>query len=349
VFVQIGHHLATDRAFGRAPTDIDRIDLQQGFVDISTTLGTGVRGTLRAGRQEISLGASRLVSTREGANVRRSFDGARGFVTGAGWRLDAFMVRPVQLEPGVFDDGSNRGIAFWGLYGSGLDFVGQLGRVDLYYLGYQANEASFAQGTGRELRHTVGARLFGERSGFDWDVEAAYQFGRFGNLNIRAWTVASDSGFTFADMPWRPRIGLKANIASGDGNPADRRLGTFNALFPKFPYFTEANVVVPANIMDLQPSVTLAPTSNFDVAFGWNVIWKHRVSDAFYTPPLNAVPGTAGGGRFLGYQTSVGVTWQITPQLTLSGGYVRFWPGEGLRGPGGRSGDFLSVSAAFRF
>jgi len=40
--------------------------------------------------------------------------------------------------------------------------------LDLYYLGLHRNDASFAQGTGREHRHTIGARLFGTRTGFDW-------------------------------------------------------------------------------------------------------------------------------------------------------------------------------------
>jgi hypothetical protein len=246
VFVQFGQHLATERAFGRAPTDVDRLDLQQGFVDLSATLGEGAEGTVRAGRQEMSFGSARLVSTRESPNVRRSFDGARIYAVGEGWRLDAFSVRPVQLDPGVFDDHSDRDTAFWGLYGSGLRGLDKLGRLDLYYFGYQADDAAFAQGAGRERRHSIGARLFGERSGFDWDLEAVHQFGRFGDAEIRAWTVASDTGFSFAGLPWRPRAGLKADVASGDGNLEDQSLGTFNALFPKFPYFTEANVVAPA-------------------------------------------------------------------------------------------------------
>ena len=38
--------------------------------------GSALNPTLRIGRQEMSYGSSRLVSVREGPNVRRSFDGA---------------------------------------------------------------------------------------------------------------------------------------------------------------------------------------------------------------------------------------------------------------------------------
>jgi hypothetical protein len=256
----------------------------------------------------------------------------------------------VRLSPGTFDDTGDRRTEFWGVYASELDWTGPLGALDLYYLGYETEAAAFAQGTGRERRHSVGARLSGTRGGFDWDVETVRQWGRFGSADIAAWTVASDSGFTFADAPWRPRLGLKADLASGDEDPADGTLGTFNALFPKFPYFTEANVVAPANLVDLQPSLTLAPSDAVELAFGLNLIWKHRLADAFYGPPLTPVPGTAAGAhRFVGSQASLAATWRLSPGVVMTGAYTHFEPGVALDRAGGRVGDFLTVSAAYRF
>ena len=66
--------------------------------------------------------------------------------------------------------------------------------ADLYYFGFERDRGSFAQGTAHEQRHTVGGRLFGALSGWDWDVEAAGQVGSFGDADIRAWWMAGNAG-----------------------------------------------------------------------------------------------------------------------------------------------------------
>jgi len=347
-FLQLGSWLATERETGAAPTDEDVLDLAQGYLDLSTPLGGG-RATLRAGRQEMSFGSSRLVSVRESPNIRRSFDGARAFWGSPALRVDAFAVRPVRLSRDAFDDQSETREGLWGVYGTGP--VGLLPGLsaDLYYLGLQRDRAVFAQGAEREDRHTLGTRLFGAAAGWDWDVELAGQLGSFGPDRILAWTVATDIGFTFAAAPWRPRLGLKADIASGDGDASDDRLGTFNALYPKVPYFSEAGLVAPANVMDLQPSLTVRPHDSVELFAGWNVLWRHRTEDAFYAPPLSPVDGTVGGDRFIGHQAQLSASWTVMPGVELKAWYVHFFAGSTIAQAGGKDVDYLALSAAFRF
>ena len=94
----------------------------------------------------------------------------------------------------------------------------------LYWLGYERDQGRFAAAQGREHRHSFGTRLFGSAKNWDWNLEAVFQIGHVGSQTISAWTVASDKGFTFTALPWSPRPGLKADIASGDKNPSDGRL-----------------------------------------------------------------------------------------------------------------------------
>lgn len=331
------------------PTQKDQLDLLQGFGEL-TLPAAGGEAMLRAGRQEISFGSSRLVSVREGPNVRRAFDGIRTAWTGEPGRVDVFLVRPVSPETGSFNDGSDQDQAFWGSYATGpVPGVPDL-KADLYYLGLERDGARYAQGTGTEHRHTVGARLFGERAGFDWNVEGAFQFGSFGQGSIRAWTLSSNAGFTFTGLPFSPRLGLNADAISGDGDLGDDRLETFNPLFPKLPYFSEANLVAPANLLDIQPNLTLALTPAVSMNLGWNALWKQAKADAFYAPPLSPVAGTAGGdSRFIGQQASVSLEWQATEQLVFGGSYVQFTPGSATREAGGRSGNFLTAWMQFRF
>jgi hypothetical protein len=105
-FVQFKSGLETDREGGPRPTDRDEADLHQGFFDVRVPLAENDALTLRLGRQELSYGSSRLISFREGPNVRQSFDGVKAILEMGETRIDAFAVKPVETRPGIFDDGS---------------------------------------------------------------------------------------------------------------------------------------------------------------------------------------------------------------------------------------------------
>lgn len=324
------------------PTQEDSLDVLEAYVEQSLSFDRG-QLALRVGRQEMALGAARLVSVRESPNIRRAFDGvSASWAYGEQRRATAFFLRPVLPEDGVFDDRSSQAQRFWGLYATWPANPERLG-IDTYYLGLDMANAVFAQGVARELRHTVGARAFGERAGWDWNIEGAWQWGSFGVASIRAWTISIDAGFEFAGLPFAPRIGLKADAISGDSNPIDGELGTFNPLFPKLPYFSEANLATPANLLDIQPSLSLSLTERLSTAVSWNRLWKHETADAFYAPLLTPVAGTSRSrSRDIGWQTSLLVSWRATRQLDLGFTYVVFEPREAIRQAGGRAGSFIA-------
>jgi hypothetical protein len=64
-FGQIKSGLEDGRVGGPRPTDEDRLDLHQAFFDYKFEAGKGLTLLLRAGRQEMSFGSSRLVGVRE--------------------------------------------------------------------------------------------------------------------------------------------------------------------------------------------------------------------------------------------------------------------------------------------
>lgn len=349
-FVQIASGLTAGWTGTPPATQKNDLDLLQGFGELSFPVETGAV-MLRAGRQEMSFGSSRLVSVRESPNFRRSFDAVRGtWNISKDIRVDAFVSRPVAPQSGVFDDGIDENQTFWGVYATApVPGVASL-KVDVYYFGIDRRNANFAQGIATERRETIGARLFGKRDGFDWNTEGAFQFGSFGASNIQAWTVSTDVGYTFAGLPFTPRVGLKADAISGDKNLKDGTLGTFNPLFPKLPYFSEANLVAPMNLLDIQPNLTLSLTPKVSFNVGWNPFWKQEAADAVYSSALTPVKGTAGGsGRYIGQQVSAILAWAATSHLNIAGTYVHYTPGERVRQAGGQDGDFVAVWAQFLF
>jgi Alginate export len=351
-FVQFGNYLATSPSTSPA-TDVDRFDLQQGFADVKFRIGEKASLTFGGGRYEMELGVGRLVDVREGPNIHLSFDGGRVIYESPALRVDAFGAAPVVPERGTFDDHSDAlapfpGKAFWGLYAvMPVRAVPGL-HVDLYYLGLIRQNAPFNSGVADETRQTIGTRVWGRAGAWDYDTEAIFQFGSFGSGDIRAWSVASNTGYTVTSLWGQPRLGLQADVASG-GGPGGT-LKTFYPLFPKFAYFTEASINAPMNFIDVFPSVTVLPWRNFAVKAGIDVLWRYSVQDAFYQPPgLPLVPGSANAKRFLGAQTLLQFEWQATPHISVNGAYVH-WLAEGfLKAAGAKDIDFVGFWTSYKF
>jgi hypothetical protein len=125
------------------------------------------------------------------------------------------------------DNAPDHAVGFWGVYG--VRPLTKNTTLDAYCLGLDRKTAAFNRGVGHEVRHSIGARLsrpIAERNpGWDFDYEALWQFGSFGSANISAWTVASETGCRFPNIPLKPRFSAKADISSGD-DPRKNTLGT---------------------------------------------------------------------------------------------------------------------------
>lgn len=108
--------LTSNLVWGRDPRPLDRddLDLLEAFVALSFD-----SFTLRGGRQEIQYASSRLVSIREGPNVRLAFDGLRIIQRVGERQMDGLAVVPVEVRRGVFDDRAERGQSFGGVYATG--------------------------------------------------------------------------------------------------------------------------------------------------------------------------------------------------------------------------------------
>lgn len=350
LFLELGNHLEAGKQAPHSPTDVDELDVQQAFVDLSVPFDEQTKLMLRVGRHEMSFGSARLVGTRDGPNVRRSFDGARLTFSNRTATLDAFLVRTVRLQVGAFNDEPEPDETFWGFYGVVPVPALPDGHIDLYYLGLEREGAAFQEGVGDEHRHSFGGRVWGNPDAWDYNVEALIQTGSFGGKDIFAWTVASDTGYTFRSIPFSPRISVKVDIASGDSDTTDGQLNTFNALFPKQPYFSEASLLAPANLIDVHPSISLDFTDKVSLTADVDFFWKHHVEDAIYAPPGRPlVPGGLSNSHYTGSQINAGLEWELTPHVSVTFYYSHFFAGSAVTAAGGRDVDFAGSWITCRF
>jgi len=363
-FVQIKSSMVDGREGGPRPIDADEFDVQQAFVDVKLPLPVGrddVSVTLRGGRQDLLFGAQRLVGPLDWSNTRRTFEGGRGiFQLSKADTLDLFWVRPVVVEkeePNVGDEKTS----FAGVYNtlSLPALLGEAAAVKLETYGFILNrsDASFAaEGTADEDRYTIGARLYGAPKPFDFDLEAAYQFGKYGSGDISAWMVASEVGYTLADAALAPRLFLGFDIASGDDDPGDGDLGTFNQLFPtQHIYFGYIDVIGRQNIIDLHPGLELQllkearHAKKVTLRAEHHLFWRESDDDAVYSAAGTVLRADNGSGAaYIGQETDLLLNWQIDRHWSAYVGYSHFFPGDFIQETG-PAGDIDFVYAALQF
>jgi len=349
VFVQLSNETEAGRRPTYAPTDIDRGDVQQAFFDTQWPLGdTGAQLGFRGGRQEMMYGSNRLVDIREGPNIRQSFDGARAWLQAGALQVDAFWVRPVFNKTGYFDDTPDPGQQFYGAYAVLGKQNAPVG-ADLYVLALDRNNALLDAGVANERRKTVGGRLWGTPGRWDYNLEAAYQWGQWGQRPISAYGLFSDAGYT-VPMLGHTRFALKADAASGGNSRGTGTLGTFYPLFPKNNYYTEANIQTTANNIDVYPYVQVQPRPDLAVLAGVALNWRFSTKDSFYQPPgVPVVAGNSNGRRYAGTFTNLQVEWLPLANLDVNAAYVHYDTSGFLRAAGGRNVDWVGTWASLNF
>jgi hypothetical protein len=81
---------------------------------------------------------------------------------------------------------------------------------------------------------------------------------------------------------WKPRISLRADIASGDKDARDAGLQSFNPLFPGNSYAGAVGLFGPTNLTDLTPGVTALLTRSLVLGFEAPSYWRTSSGDGLY-------------------------------------------------------------------
>jgi hypothetical protein len=349
VFVEGISGLVWGEQFPPPPVQEDHSDLQFAFIDFVPWLSGEESFTIRFGRFGMSLGSGRLVATRAAPNIPFKFDGAELLYQRPGWEAIGFLTRPGEERTnGIALEDDNT--TFWGAYLTHWFSADRKTGADLYYLGLKREESAYASGEATQTRHSIGVRLFGDARGWDWDTEAVIQFGRFGKDEILAWTGSVDAGYSWNDLTWRPRAGMKVDVASGDRDPKDGRQETFDALFFKSGYFNDASLLRPSNIIDVHPSLAAHPMSGLEIDGGLDVFWRYSSRDAIYDPPgFIEIPVTNNRSRYLGTALDLNVSVRLQRHALLSASYVYFFSDNFVHSAGGGGTGYFSTTLSLQF
>jgi hypothetical protein len=319
----------------RPGVDEDKGDVHQAFLEVGSRVSHERGFSLRVGRQEIVLGSGKLFDNNEGLNVKLSFDGVRFIAQSNAVRWDIFATKPVEDNPGFFDDAPIHTQTTWGSYLTVPSRLDKRGFVDLYYLGLSTKNAAYNRGSGIEFRHTIGIRAFRlPASRWDYNWEANFQFGSLGSSLILAWSTSTETAFQFRGFHLKPRAILRADAYSGDHRSGNEAIGTYNSYFPRGAYFTDK--LVPTlgsqNLVDAHPLVQFQIRPSVTGSFGWMWYWKESAKDGVYAygSGVLVAPANTSQSDYLGTQGDLEIRWAPAPHFIVAGNMMGFRPGRSL-------------------
>lgn len=357
--VRIGGELFDSRGYFQRrnssafTTEVNALEPGQAYLALDLGGEAGGTSGLTLGRFTKNIGSRRLVSRQQFRNTINAYTGLSYDWQNAGKdRLTVLWTLPHTRLPDDTDGILDNDIAFdresldLQLFGASFTKAGVLGgSLEVYGYGLLERDS----GTGLRSVQTRDRRLFtpGIRLArapgpgrFDYDVEAIYQTGRARetaaatdrtDLDVSAYFLHAEVGYTF-DAPWRPRIALQYDRASGDrGNG---RFGRFDTLFGarRFEYgptglygpVQRANLISPALRLEVTPS------RRWDAFVAYRPLWLESATDAFAATLIRDRTGRS--GTFAGQQIEARLrTWIVPDALLLDTGVAYLIKGDFLR------------------
>ncbi|QCW99476.1 hypothetical protein FGM00_04885 [Aggregatimonas sangjinii] len=295
-----------------SPVDRDELAFNQLFLKYDDD-----NWVFKVGRENLSYGSSRIISFREGPNVRRYFDGVNVIRRLDKIKLEAFYYQIVGTNPFAFDNDVLDGDEYiFGTYNT-FSNSSRNQNLDIYYLKFGKDEVRYQQGTAEENRHSLGLRYFGNiHSKLSFNTEFLYQFGEFGETDISAWTASVNLAYKMALGSGNLTFDLKSEIISGDDNPMDNELNTFNALYPRGAYFGRIAQFGPANLIDVHPSLTYS-TNKWTFFTDYVAFWRESTDDGIYGAGLNLSYEDLNDEQFIAHQVGAALSYNFSASLSF--------------------------------
>jgi hypothetical protein len=327
------HSLGRDLPGGTRPQDEDYWDAQNAFADVAWH---GV--TLRGGLQEFAIGKERFVGLSDWSNARRGYDGVRAIIDRGAVVVDAFSGRP----QAIISHSPNRPDSTTRFHAVSIGSPSAQWAAGFGWQAYWLLQ-EVASGT-RAERRVYGGRLqwkpLTRALGLNWTLEGegGAQRGSVGTRELAAWYGVAEVTARAPSVRTSPTLTIGADAASGDHNPADGRVETFQVLYPSVhTYGGYADLVGRANVQTVRVTLTSDPRPWLQLradGYDWN---RLNTADGVYTK-AGALLRAASGSlqRHVGDEADLTATVAIGRHARISVGGARVFPGAFLRvTPGG--------------
>jgi len=310
-------------------TQVDDFDLHQGFVSFNNVGGLPV--DVKLGRQELKYGKDRLIAQPSWSNRVRAFDAAVFHYDADDLYADLLYGQDVKYD----DNNFNRSLDEE--YITGVNAGYQKEKSAPLLEGYFLTQVITTTDTPTK-RYTVGGHWQGilfEK--YVCDLELPYQFGEMGTKDIRAFAAHVDVSRAFDSARLKPKVTLEYNYASGDKDPNDSVVNTFNPLYQSThgPYGV-IDFFRWQNMREVAAFVQLSPQEKFKLNPQIHFFWLDSKFDSWVNSSGTTLRSSTIGDReyFVGTEAALVSSYDLSKNIKFETGYARFFTGPYVRDTG---------------
>lgn len=323
--------------YPRDNRDVNEFEIIRLYAELylEDALGTDALGndrpvSLRYGIHNFEFLDRRLIGNNQWRNTANTFQGFHGALGQErnDWQLDLLAVQPLNRlkydwDRPVEQQWMYAAIGHWRRWSDVIT-------LEPYYLALSQSAHGDVQ---ERLVHSPGLRGYGVvgKSGFDYDFNLVYQFGRSGSQDIQAYAGTAEVGYSFKHS-WQPRFSLFYGYASGDEDPNDNEDNRFERFFGFGRPWSANDYIVYENISTPKLRLELTPSKKVRMDLGYSFYWLASDTDRFSAANLRDRQGQS--GSMIGHEFDGRIRWQVTPKVEAILGYAHFTAGDFTRGQG---------------
>lgn len=252
---------------------------------------------------------------------------------------------PVRIKSGSFDDTETSAEQFYAL---NFNQLISAGKMSYFAFHRRRDNAVFFNVSGEEKRTMVGGRFAGKNEKWDINTQAGYQFGKNGSLDISAWGWIFEIGKKM-DTLNGARLGLDIAVSSGDDDPNDGELNSFDPLYPNLAVLTSVPIYFPTNQIAIGVNLSKTFRKKLTLTGKATVIGRYSRDDAVYIAPGRAVENTNTDDRLTSILFEAKVRYRHSQNLTFDASFVHGEPSDTLKNVGGDSLNFGLIQATYEF
>jgi Alginate export len=327
---------------GARPTDADRVDVQNLYVDVGYA-----SSFLRVGRQEIALNRERLFGVPDWANTRRGSQGARLQLSHGRYALEAVDARPMlvrQSAPNRADSTARfRTLSLGSAAGAKPLLRGLPATWQAYWYEQTLRSATTVGSTtttSLTRRLTTGSRLMWQRGtaksatrSSSLEFEGALQRGHAGARELSGWFWVTEAQMQWKQQYGAPSLALGVEEASGERRATDNRQEAFAVLYPAaHAHGGYADVIGRSNVRELHAIATWDPVAPVRLRGAFYRFDRLRTDDGIYTKQNTVFRAASGShARHAADEIDLTGTWKVSLHWQVIAGGAVVLPGRFLK------------------
>lgn len=317
---------------GIRPTDADRHDIQNGFVEAAWG-----RSFIRHGRQELATNRERLIGVPDWANTRRGSTGTRAQLVTRHITLEAMDFRPLVVRHTAPNHADTTARVRTLSVGSSSGAPRTLHVAPSVWQLYRYDQSLGVS------RISTTRRTYGARAQWQWgaptarrytfEVEGALQRGRREADTIAASMLVVESSVQLTRLTGKPTTAVGVEWATGERNTTPHRRELFTVLYPAaHAHGGFADVFGRANMREWHWITTWDPWPALALRSALYRFDRRDLADGVYTKQTTLFRAADGSrAKHVADELDLTASWKLSRHLRAIAGGALVVPGAFLR------------------